>query len=94
MKHTFTIPGFRRLYAGMAASMLGDSVMLLVLSMWVKELTGSNSQAGLTFLFMMLPGRPRPGGLAGPAAPQAGAGLGIGRLGADDGAAGAGPRRR
>jgi MFS family permease len=35
--------------------MLGDSIMLLVLSMWVKTLTGSNAQAGLTFLFMVLP---------------------------------------
>jgi MFS family permease len=35
--------------------MLGDSVMLLVLSMWVKTLTGSNAMAGLTFFFMVLP---------------------------------------
>jgi MFS family permease len=35
--------------------MLGDSVMLLVLSMWVKTLTGSNALAGLTFFFMVLP---------------------------------------
>jgi MFS family permease len=35
--------------------MLGDSLMLLVLSMWVKTLTGSNGMAGLTFLWMSLP---------------------------------------
>merc|ERR1711969_29210 len=35
--------------------MLGDSVMLLVLSIWVKTLTGSNAMAGLTFFFMVLP---------------------------------------
>jgi MFS family permease len=35
--------------------MLGDSVMLLVLSMWVKTLTGSNGAAGLTFFWMMIP---------------------------------------
>ena len=35
--------------------MLGDSVMLLVLSMWVKTLTDSNAMAGLTFFFMVLP---------------------------------------
>jgi MFS family permease len=35
--------------------MLGDSLMLLVLSMWVKTLTGSSSMAGLTFFFMVVP---------------------------------------
>jgi MFS family permease len=51
----FSDAGFRRLFAGMATSMFGDSVMLLVLSMWVKDLTGSNGRAGLTFLWMVLP---------------------------------------
>ena len=36
--------------------MFGDSVMLLVLSIWVKTLTGSNAMAGLTFFFMVHPG--------------------------------------
>ena len=35
--------------------MLGDSIMLLVFSMWVKELTGSNGMAGLTFFWMVVP---------------------------------------
>lgn len=35
--------------------MLGDSVLLLVLSMWVKTLTGSNGAAGLTFFWMVFP---------------------------------------
>jgi len=35
--------------------MFGDSVMLLVLSMWVKTVTGSNALAGLTFFFMVIP---------------------------------------
>jgi MFS family permease len=35
--------------------MFGDSVMLLVLSMWVKTLTGSNGAAGLTFFWMVVP---------------------------------------
>jgi MFS family permease len=39
----------------MSTSMLGDSVMLLVLSMWVKTLTGSNGAAGLTFFWMVIP---------------------------------------
>jgi MFS family permease len=55
MKAAFARPGFSRLYAGLTASMFGDSIMLLVLSMWVKTLTGSNAQAGLTFFFMVIP---------------------------------------
>jgi MFS family permease len=55
MRAAFAQPGFKRLYAGLATSMFGDSVMLLVLSMWVKTLTGSNAQAGLTFFFMAIP---------------------------------------
>jgi MFS family permease len=56
MRQAFREPGFSRLYAGLTASMFGDSVMLLVLSMWVKTITGSSAQAGLTFLFLALPG--------------------------------------
>jgi MFS family permease len=55
MRQAFRQPGFTRLYAGLTASMFGDSAMLLVLSIWVKTLTGSNAQAGLTFFFMMIP---------------------------------------
>ena len=55
MRQAFRAPGFSRLYAGLTASMFGDSVMLLVLSMWVKTITGSSAQAGLTFLFMAVP---------------------------------------
>src|SRR4051812_3115680 len=55
MRRAFRQPGFPRLYAGLTASMFGDSAMLLVLSMWVKTLTGSNAQAGLTFFFMVIP---------------------------------------
>lgn len=35
--------------------MIGDSVMLIVVAIWVKSLTGSNGAAGLTFFFMALP---------------------------------------
>src|SRR3954453_23630831 len=35
--------------------MFGDSAMLLVLSMWVKTVTGSNAQAGFTFFFLAIP---------------------------------------
>lgn len=55
MKAALAVPGFRRLYGGLAASMLGDSLMLIVLSLWVKTLTGSNGAAGLTFLWLTLP---------------------------------------
>jgi MFS family permease len=55
MKQAFRQPGFTRLYAGLTTSMFGDSVMLLVLSMWVKTVTGSSAQAGLTFLFLAIP---------------------------------------
>src|SRR3954451_16590568 len=55
MRQGFRQPGFSRLYAGLTASMFGDSAMLLVLSIWVKSLTGSNAQAGLTFFFMVIP---------------------------------------
>ena len=34
-------------FAGLAASLLGNSAMSLVAGMWVKSLTGSSSQAGL-----------------------------------------------
>jgi MFS family permease len=55
MRRAFKQQGFARLFAGFSTSMLGDSVMLLVLSMWVKTLTGSNGAAGLTFFWMMIP---------------------------------------
>ncbi len=55
MRAAFGTPGFKRLYLGLTASMLGDSLMLIVLSMWVKQLTGSNGAAGLTFLWLTIP---------------------------------------
>jgi MFS family permease len=55
MREVFRVVGYPRLFLGLTTSMLGDSVMLLVLSMWVKTLTGSNSQAGFTFFFLAVP---------------------------------------
>jgi MFS family permease len=55
VKAAFAQPGFTRLFAGLSTSMLGDSIMLLVLSIWVKTLTGSSAMAGFTFFFMCLP---------------------------------------
>jgi MFS family permease len=55
MRQAFATPGFRRLFIGLSASMCGDSLMLIVLSMWVKALTHSNGRAGLTFFWMVVP---------------------------------------
>jgi MFS family permease len=55
MRAVFRVAGYPRLFLGLTTSMLGDSVMLLVLSMWVKTLTGSNAQAGFTFFFLAVP---------------------------------------
>ena len=46
---------FRRLWVGQTLSALGDYAMFLVLAVWVKDLTGSNAAAGLTFLPFTLP---------------------------------------
>jgi MFS family permease len=40
---------------GSAVSMLGDSAMFLVLGIWAKDLTDSNSAAGLVFFVLVLP---------------------------------------
>jgi MFS family permease len=55
MRKAFSQRSFTRLYTGLSASMLGDSLMLIVLSMWVKSLTGSNGKAGMTFFWMVVP---------------------------------------
>lgn len=55
MKAAFKQRGFSLLFVGLLTSMIGDSLMLIVLAIWVKELTGSNGAAGLTFFFMALP---------------------------------------
>jgi MFS family permease len=55
VRQVFRVAGYPRLFLGLTTSMLGDSVMLLVLSMWVKTITGSNAQAGFTFFFLAVP---------------------------------------
>ncbi len=55
MRAAMGIPGFRTLFLGLAASMAGDSLMLLVFGIWVKKLTGSSSEAGLVMLFVAIP---------------------------------------
>jgi MFS family permease len=46
---------FRLLLAGQSASLLGDSVMLLALAIWVKALTDANGLAGATILAIAAP---------------------------------------
>ncbi|MGK5742882.1 MFS transporter [Micromonospora sp. URMC 103] len=45
----------RRYLTGQTLSLIGDSSMWLACGIWVKDLTGSNGAAGLTFLFFALP---------------------------------------
>lgn len=55
MRQLFTLPGYARWFAGRAASWLGGSLLTLVLSIWVKSLTGSSSKAILNFVFLAIP---------------------------------------
>jgi MFS family permease len=61
MRAAFRQPGFTLLYGGLLASMLGDSLMLIVMAIWVKDLTGSSGAAGATFFWMALPSLAAPG---------------------------------
>ncbi|MDX6365207.1 MAG: hypothetical protein QOK30_283 [Nocardioidaceae bacterium] len=55
MLSAFRHRGFSLLYAGLLTSMVGDSLMLIVLAVWVKDLTGSSGAAGATFFWLALP---------------------------------------
>lgn len=55
MKAAFKQRGFGLLFAGLLTSMIGDSLMLIVLAVWVKDLTGSNGAAGVTFFWLATP---------------------------------------
>jgi MFS family permease len=46
---------FRLVFAGLTASIFGDSVLLLALGIWTKSLTGSTSLAGLAMLAVVAP---------------------------------------
>lgn len=48
-------PDFRLLFLGVVASMVGESALLLVLAIWVKQLTDSNSLAGVTLFAVAAP---------------------------------------
>ncbi|HET8680400.1 MAG TPA: MFS transporter [Micromonosporaceae bacterium] len=55
MREVLRRPDFRLLFVGMVASMVGESVLLLALAIWVKDLTGSNSLAGATIFAIVAP---------------------------------------
>ncbi|MDG4833197.1 MFS transporter [Solwaraspora sp. WMMD1047] len=48
-------PDFLLLFSGLVASRIAESVMLLALAIWVKDLTGSNAMAGATIFAMAAP---------------------------------------
>src|SRR5687768_4865462 len=53
--HQYARPQFRLLFAALVVSMVGDSSMMLVPPIAMRDLTGSAGAAGLTVLFFMLP---------------------------------------
>lgn len=55
MRTVLRLPDFQLLFAGLALSMAGDALMVLVFGIWVKHLTGSSGAAGLVTLAMALP---------------------------------------
>jgi MFS family permease len=48
-------PDFRLLFGGLVASMIGESILLLALAVWVKDLTGSDGLAGATLFAIVAP---------------------------------------
>jgi MFS family permease len=56
MRHLFSDRDTRLLLVGQSLSLFGDRAMYLVLSVWVKALTGSNAKAGLVFFVLAIPG--------------------------------------
>lgn len=55
MRQLFALPGYTRWFAARCIGWFGEWLLMLVLSMWVKTITGSNTAAGATFIFFMLP---------------------------------------
>lgn len=54
MLRIYRTPGVRLYFIGDAVSSAGDFALWLAIGVWVKELTGSSSAAGLTFFMMTL----------------------------------------
>ena len=55
MRRLLAIRNVRIFVAGWTASVFGDWAMFIVLGVWTKDLTGSNSAAGLVFFALALP---------------------------------------
>jgi MFS family permease len=55
MRAVLRRPDFRLLFSGLFFSMTAESVLLLALGIWVKDMTGSDSLAGATFFALIAP---------------------------------------
>ncbi|MEU8297704.1 MFS transporter [Micromonospora sp. NPDC048909] len=55
MRTVLRRPEFRLLFGGLLASMTAESILLLALAIWVKDLTGSNGMAGGTIFAIIAP---------------------------------------
>ncbi|WP_415648474.1 MFS transporter, partial [Stackebrandtia soli] len=55
MKSILSNRSFRFMFTGMVAGIIGDSLLLITLAIWVKDLTGSDGAAGLTMFFLGAP---------------------------------------
>jgi Na+/melibiose symporter-like transporter len=55
MRTVLRRPEFRRLFAGMVVSMTAESMLLLVLAIWVKGLTGSDGLAAAVIFAVVAP---------------------------------------
>ncbi|UXY24912.1 MFS transporter (plasmid) [Streptomyces cynarae] len=55
MKDLLALREFRTLFVALTVSMLAESVLILALGIWVKDLTGSDGLAGATFLALSAP---------------------------------------
>ncbi|MEV6691486.1 MFS transporter [Micromonospora sp. NPDC051196] len=55
MRTVLRRPDFRLLFGGLLASMTAESMLLLALAIWVKDLTGSDALAGATIFVIIAP---------------------------------------
>lgn len=55
MKNALRHRDFRTLFAVLTVSMLSESILVLALGIWVKDLTGSDGLAGAAFLALSVP---------------------------------------
>src|SRR5215471_14651775 len=55
MRAVLRRPDFRLFFIGSVTTIIGETALLLVLAIWVKTLTGSNSLAGLTLFALAAP---------------------------------------